>query len=98
MGHQLEPGGRLEGASAIALSQARGHGGMTERDYWKKLMPEAVDEHDQEVCRAPMPCTCECGPSSGCRPVFPWYALLQPHLRLRVLGYVPETLNPKSHC
>ena len=32
-----------------SMAQMRVHDGTTERDYWQRLMPDAVEKHDQEV-------------------------------------------------
>ena len=40
------------------MAQMRVHDGTTERDYWQRLMPDAVEKYDHEVrASTPAPLT-----------------------------------------
>jgi chromodomain-helicase-DNA-binding protein 7 len=50
-------GGRAGNSFSVATFAApevRVQDGTTERDYWQKLMPEALEKFDEEVRRASM--------------------------------------------
>ena len=53
-------GGKGAGPRACVCCPAeQAHDGTTERDYWQKLMPEAIERFDEEVRPSSTPCMIE---------------------------------------